>query len=320
MKKTYKSWLILIFVIYFCFNTKLINENFKNSRNKANNFNFDKRNKESKHISDENCYLSPKEPNLRIIHFIITRFIVEYNPIKKFIYSNEYIKNGIRVMKKYLLPSLENQLCKNFIFILMIGNKANISYIKSLIRFNNSFPSYILFQNDLKKDLKTLAKGFDVLITTRIDYDDLIYYDAINDVRKAINIDKPVILHGYNSGVYYFESNRKFYDYYRLNNDGALGIFLSLILIINKVNDTYSIYDLGAHTHVRKNILKRYKSFGINQLNYEPSIFDTGDSKFIYVRQKFSNNFNGTFKIPFIKKSRKFNLTKFFGKIKAFNF
>ena len=113
----------------------------------------------------------------------------------------------------------------------------------------------------MKKDLKTLAKGFDVLITTRIDYDDLIYYDAINDVRKAINIDKPVILHGYNSGVYYFESNRKFYDYYRLNNDGALGIFLSLILIINKVNDTYSIYDLGAHTHVRKNILKRYISF-----------------------------------------------------------
>ena len=32
-----------------------------------------------------------------------------------------------------------------------------------------------------------------------------IYFDAVNDVRKIINIKKPILLHGYNSGSFYHE-------------------------------------------------------------------------------------------------------------------
>ena len=253
---------------------------------------------------------------MKIIHFIITRFLVEFTPnaLKNILYTKDYIMNGIRLMKKYLIPSLESQNCKNFSFILMVGSKVNISFIKTLIGFNNSFSTYIIFQKELKTFIKSSTKLFDVLITTRIDYDDLIYYDAVNDVRKAININKPILLYGYNSGVYYFESNKKFYDYYSLNKDGALGIFMSLIINLKNVNDTYTIYDMGGHTDVTRNLLNKYKSFGIKELNYEPFIFDSGDSKFIYVRQKFSNNYNGTFKIMKIKATLQFNLLKFFKK------
>ena len=93
-------------------------------------------------------------------------------------------------MKKYLLPSLENQSCKDFIWILMIGNKANITSLNSLFNFNNSFQWHIIYTKDIRNFLRNITKGFDVLITTRIDYDDLIYYDAINDIRKEINIKK----------------------------------------------------------------------------------------------------------------------------------
>ena len=54
---------------------------------------------------------------------------VKINGFPKKIYTEEYILNGIRVMKRYLFPSLENQSCKQFIWILMLGNKANISYV-----------------------------------------------------------------------------------------------------------------------------------------------------------------------------------------------
>ena len=54
----------------------------------------------------------------------------------KIIYSPGYLLNGIRVMKKYLFPSLENQSCKNFIWILLLGDKANITQIKSFFNFN----------------------------------------------------------------------------------------------------------------------------------------------------------------------------------------
>ena len=53
--------------------------------------------------------------------------------------------------------------------------------------------------------MRNIINSYDVLITTRIDYDDVIYYDAVNDVRKVININKPIFIHGFNKGYYYFE-------------------------------------------------------------------------------------------------------------------
>ena len=113
------------------------------------------------------------------------------------IYKNDYILNGIKTMKKYLFPSLENQICKRFIWVLKVGNKANITYVKSLLNFNHSFEAKILYEKDIKNYIRNISKGFNVLITTRLDYDDRIYYDAVNDVRKAVNIKKPIILYGY---------------------------------------------------------------------------------------------------------------------------
>ena len=106
---------------------------------------------------------------------------------QKKIFKEYYILNGIRVMKKYLFPSLENQSCQNFTWILMLGNKANITYVKSLLNFNNSFEKKIIYERDIKNYIRNITKDFDVLITTRIDYDDIIYFDAVNDIRKAIN-------------------------------------------------------------------------------------------------------------------------------------
>ena len=77
---------------------------------------------------------------------------------------------------------------------------------------------------------------------------------------------------------------------------------MSLIINLKIINDTYTIYDIGGHSDVTRNLVKKYKSFGIKELNYVPFIIDSGDSKFIYVRQKYSNNYNGTINIMKIKK------------------
>lgn len=153
------------------------------------------------------------------------------------------------------------------------------------------------------------------MITTRIDYDDRIYYDAVNDVRKAININRPMIIYGYNRGFYYFEFNDKYYDYYNtFANQGVMSIFISLIIVLNKVNDIYNIYDLGNHIKIRKTLLGKYKSYGIKALNYEPCIFDNGAPKFVYVRHNYSWFIGITRKIPQKKKIIDFSLNKFYGK------
>jgi hypothetical protein len=267
-------------------------------------------------LSHKKCYLNFDISNIKIIHFIITRFLLFFSKdFSKIIFREDYILNGIRVMKKYLFPSLENQSCKNFTWILILGEKANITHIKSLLNLNNSFESKVMYLKEFRKYLKNITKGFDVLITTRIDYDDRIYFDAVNDVRKAININSPLIIYGYKRGLFYFEFNDKYYDFYfNYKNEGVIGVFISLITILNKVNDTYTIYDIGNHVMIRKIILQKYKSFGIKKLNYEPCIFDSGTPKFVYVRQNYSHSFNKSREIPKRLKAKDFSLDKFYGK------
>lgn len=264
------------------------------------------------------CFLLSDKFIKGIIHVVLTRFLFEFNaPVNfnKILSQKEYIYNGIRVMKKYLFPSLENQSCKQFKWILLLGDKANKTYIESLFKFNFSFEYIIIYRKFLKEYLRNMTKGFDILITTNIDYDDIIYYDAVNDVRKAININKPMILYGYNRGVYYFEKDNKYYEFYSTyGNKGAINIFDSLITVLNKVNDTYTIYDLGSHTKMRSNLLKFYKSFGIHSLLYEPAIFDSGDPKFVYVRQKFSHSYNYSKQKVKEAKTYNFNSSNLFGK------
>ena len=165
--------------------------------------------------------------------------------------------------------------------------------------------------------MRNITKGLDILITTRIDYDDRIYYDAVNDVRKEITLKKPMLFHGYNRGLYFFELDNKYYDFDYKANNGAFSVFESLILVLNQVNDIYTIYDFIPHFIVRQILNKNYKSYGIKMLNYEPGIFDSGSPKFVYVRQKYSYYYNLT-KNQRIKKLLKinnnFNLSKFYGK------
>ncbi len=269
-------------------------------------------------INAEKCYLSPDNSNLRIIHFIITRFMIKFWPFEDFptkIFRDDYILNGIRVIKNYLVPSLENQSCRQFIWILKIGNKANKTYVESLLHLSNLFESKIIHEKDVHNYIRNKSKGFDILITTRIDYDDRIYYDAVNDVRKAININKPIILYGYNRGVHYYELDNKYYEFIRNDtSSGVMSIFASLILVLSKVNDTYNIYQLGTHMIARKKILLSYKSFGIKELNYEPAIYDSGDAKFVWVRQKFSGQYHLSEYIKKRLKEYRFNLSNFYGK------
>ena len=220
-------------------------------------------------------------------------------------------------MKEYLLPSLDNQSCKDFIWVLMLGNnKFNKTSLKSLLNFNNSFHWHIIYRDNIKNFLRNITKGFDILITTRMDYDDRIYYDAVNDVRKLININKPMIFHGYNRGVFFFEIDNKYYDFEYKSKNGSFSVFESLILNLKKVNDTYTIYDFGHHFEVREKLFQNYKSYGIKEINYEPAIFESGAPKYVWVRQKYSFLYKNS-KNKQAKKMLKeiyFNLSKFYGK------
>ena len=312
-KKYYNKILtILIFVIYIFIIYEKLNQNIINKQKG----NLKMRNKIFSQNKFNKCYSLLDYSNIRIIHLIFTRFLIpfyKYDGFPEKIYKKDYISNGIRVMNRYLFASLDNQSCKNFIWVLMLGDKANITLVKMLLSFNTSFVKKIIYQKDIKNYVRNITKGFDVLITSRIDYDDIIYYDAVNDLRKAININNPMILYGFNRGIIYFESEEKSYEFWYKNQNGCWSVFASLITNLKKVNDSYTILDLGSHTHLRRNLLGNFKLFGIKEINYEPAIFDNGDIKFAYVRQKYSGSFFINGKINKTINAYNFNLNKLYG-------
>ena len=117
------------------------------------------------------------------------------------------------------------------------------------------FEKDVIYENDIRNYTRKIKKGHDILITTRIDYNGRIYYEEVNDERKAINIDKPMVLYGYNRDAYYFKSDNSYYDVTQeYKNQGVMSIFASLIVIINKINDTYNIFDLGTDIYIRNKL------------------------------------------------------------------
>ena len=97
---------VILFVTLIVFNSNkirkyLINNNISTKKNIPNT-NISK----NINIPLEKCYLLSDNTNIKIIHIIITRFIIcfwNYDDFPQKIYKKDYVFNGIRVMKKYLL-------------------------------------------------------------------------------------------------------------------------------------------------------------------------------------------------------------------------
>lgn len=317
----FKKKILFINLFFFFYVLILLNQSCFADKDKQENSNY--KNNVSiilNKANERSCYSFFEEESQKIIHFIITRFMTIFfnsNGFPKKMNEKDYILNGIRVMKKYLLPSLENQACTNFTWILLVGDEVNEAKINNFFSNSNySFKFKIIQQKKFKNYLKNTVKGFDVLVTTRIDYDDRIYYDAVNDVRKIININKPILLHGYNRGAIYNELDGKYYDYYVVfkNNMGIWSVFASLAIFLNSTNDIYTIYDIGDHGKIRKNLIEKYMLYGIKNLSYDPAVLDSGSRKFVWVRQKYSGTYTKNYSFEKKFKEINFNLRKFYGK------
>jgi hypothetical protein len=70
-----------------------------------------------------------------------------------------------------------------------------------------------------------------------------------------------MVLYGYNRGLIFNENLNEYYyfDFTSWSKRGVMSIFISLIIVLDRVNDVYTIYDLGIHDRVRKELFKRHK-------------------------------------------------------------
>jgi len=216
---------------------------------------------------------------------------------KEKLFDYSLLSKAINVFKKFTLKSLENQTNKNFEIILKIHNEIseNSKAILELKSIKSSIKINILRKNETDNFIDNNAKEIDFLITTRIDHDDLIYYNAVNDVQKKCNYNIPLYYNGYIKGITMINNDYKncfkFYPTYG-NYRGTHSAFQSLVVNKKKVSKNLNIYSLGPHSDQ----IDRFKSL-FNGFEFDKSFFNVNkdEDTYIYVKHDFNHS---TFKNP----------------------
>lgn len=140
-------------------------------------------------------------------HFLITRFNLR---IEKFsscdknrepVLTEKWLETRFYLFEKYCLPSIMNQSCQNFIWLVLFDSgtperfkkqikEAELKYplIRSLFLDSGDSETVIKVFNDFLA--KSTAADIKYVITTRIDNDDAFHQDMIADVQKQFDLQE----------------------------------------------------------------------------------------------------------------------------------
>lgn len=155
-------------------------------------------------------------------HIILTRFYCfDFKWSGLNIFSNKLLEDGLTMMRKFLIPSLENQNDKNFTHIVLINDKHTKDYhaIKQLYELNPNYNLRILTVSESNEFLKNIKDKH--VILSRIDSDDAIYFDAVKDTKQNFDNNEFLKFYGYRNGLTFIVENNKCYFINTLYHGGG---------------------------------------------------------------------------------------------------
>lgn len=189
---------------------------------------------------------------MSVKHYLITRFNVPINFMLPkqldtidITRNEEYLDKRFKLFSEYTVPSVCAQTCKNFIWYVFFSEhtpQKYRGYISKIAEENKNFlPVYLKTEETYTQYLKKVFAGeqANILVQTRIDNDDAININFIENVQKHINdcpdFDEFVLI--FLNGVQYEYQTKILSSYYFPNNH-----FNSLIAR-NSGKDTKVLFD-----------------------------------------------------------------------------
>ena len=143
-------------------------------------------------------------------HIIATRLLSRQMSVEN-ILSNDVIGQHLDLVSRNLIPSLNNQTNRDFEFILLVNPKLEQSQIEMIQdRISASGPKFVwktmLHDQTFDNYISSLWDENDVVAVTRIDDDDFVYKNAVNDVQKLGNDMKDdMVVCGYSHGYMFVD-------------------------------------------------------------------------------------------------------------------
>ena len=241
-----------------------------------------------------------------IKHFVFVQFFSWQNPKYPYdVFDVDFLSTQLPLAKN-ILRSLENQTNKNFEVAFYTHPKllsdSKYEIIFSELKNSTTLPIKIILHWERRSLVKEALNEYDFVIQTRMDFDDFIFKDAVEDTQSKINECEDILVYGYCKGYTYLY-NELYTHFNRWGGVGHIGIFQSLILksAFAKTIDNFCIANFYHHQFVI--MLKEFLEK--NDIEFSDRMFqqNTTTDAYIYFRHECSQDqwrLFGTsqFKIP----------------------
>lgn len=183
-------------------------------------------------------------------HIIASRFYcMKLNPYID-IFDKNILEYGYKNLCRWLIPSLNNQLDTDFIYVLLIHKDADNLLKEKLIALQNicNFPIDVIILDDFCSYINNAIN--DRLIISRTDIDDSLHQTIVKDIKEKLSISlKSIAFYGYNFG--YEQDINNPYKLKKFNTKYIDGSFSAMqsIIISNKIDFHPYMWN---HTNVRR--------------------------------------------------------------------
>lgn len=229
----------------------------------------------------------------RIKHFIEIRFFPSQDANYLYnVLSVKFLKPQIALANN-LLKSFENQTNKNFELVFLTNpaffDNPKYEFVFSELKKATTLPLTFVKAGTMKTLLRPAFDEYEFVIQSRMDFDDFIYKDAIDDTQSKINECNGVLFYGYCKGYMYY--NGELCHYGNLfNGNGHPSVLQSLIMKSSfaKKLPTFTPYS-GGHIRFKVDMKKFLEKCGVK---FSEDMFqqNTTTDAFIYYRHNFSHN------------------------------
>lgn len=227
-----------------------------------------------------------------IKHFVFSRFFPRQDPKYPYdVLDVDFLSKQL-IIANNMLRSLENQTNKNFdlVFIAnpMFFDNPKYEFIFSTLQASTALPLTFTTRENIPRLVKEAYKKYDFVIQSRMDFDDFIYKDAVEDTQCKIEECKNILVYGYCNG-YTYVYNELYLDYRPCNGIGHYAILQSMILNSSFAKKIPFISSYSFDHAKIKNKLKDF--FEKNNIAFSENMFQQNMSAnaYIYFRHEFSH-------------------------------
>ena len=229
----------------------------------------------------------------KIKHFILMRFFSFDDPnYPHDIYDPDFLSKQLVLAKNNAIPSLENQTNKNFNLAFIVNTKffdnPKYEFVFSTLKESTTLPLTFIKDNERPRLIEESLNDYDFVITSRMDFDDFIYKDAIEDTHSKVNECENILAYGYCRGYTYVcgELYGFIHPYKRIGYHSVLG---SVILKSSFAKNMPFIDAFGFNHGLAKNAIKSFVEK--NGIMFSENMFqqNTSTKAIIYFRHEFAH-------------------------------